>query len=104
MNAVVETRIRAVVQSAEAEHDLRTAFAGMSHFEIGVVRGKPQDHMRDRLGPQDVLIVDVDLSNRQDMAALERMLRVEARPTVIVTSSNADVEAMRQLIRLGVAD
>ena len=38
------------------------------------------------------------------MAALERMLRVEARPTVIVTSSNADVEAMRQLIRLGVAD
>ena len=38
MNAVAETRIRAIVQSAEAEHDLRSAFAG-SHYEIGIVRG-----------------------------------------------------------------
>lgn len=104
MNAVIETRIRAIVQSAEAEHDLRTAFAGMPHFEIAVVRGRPQDHMRDRLGPQDVLIVDVDLGNRQDMAALERMLLAETRPTVIVTSSGASIDAMRQLMRLGVAD
>ncbi len=92
------------MQSAETEHDLRTAFAGMSHFEIGVVRGRPQDHMHDRLGPQDVLIVDVDLGNRNDMAGLERVLAGEERPTVIVTSSSASVEAMRQLIRLGVAD
>jgi pilus assembly protein CpaE len=76
----------------------------MPHFEIAVVRGKPQDHMRDRLGPQDVLIVDVDLGNRQDMAALERMLLAETRPTVIVTSSGASIDAMRQLMRLGVAD
>jgi pilus assembly protein CpaE len=104
VNAVIETRIRAIVQSAEAEHDLRTAFAGMSHFEIAVVRGRPQEHMRDRLGPQDVLIVDVDLNNRQDMAALERVLAGEDGPTVIVSSANASVDAMRQLIRLGVAD
>lgn len=103
MNAVVETRIRAIVQSAETEHDLRSAFAG-SQYEIGVVRGRPQDSLPDRLGPQDVLIVDADLSNRNDMAGLERILAGEARPTVIVTSANASVDAMRQLIRLGVAD
>jgi pilus assembly protein CpaE len=103
VNAVVESRIRAIVQSAEAEHDLRSAFAG-SHYEIGIVRGRPQDSLPDRLGPQDVLIMDVDLHNRTDMAGLERVLAGEARPTVIVTSSGASVDAMRQLIRLGVAD
>lgn len=105
MNAVTETRVRAIVQSAEAEHDLRTAFAGASHFEIGIVRGRVQDRLPDRLGPQDVLIVDIDINNRQDMAALERLLAGEARPTVIVTSAAAaSVDAMRRLIRLGVAD
>src|SRR6185503_14654888 len=103
VNAVVETRIRAIVQSAETEHDLRSAFAG-SAYEIGVVRGRPQDSLPDRLGPQDVLIVDVDLSNRNDMAGLERILAGDARPTVLVTAPSASVEAMRQLIRLGVAD
>jgi pilus assembly protein CpaE len=104
VNAVTETRVRAIVQSAETEHDLRTAFAGMSHYEIGIVRGRPRDSMPDRLGPQDVLIVDVDLDSRDDMAGLERVLGGEARPTVIVTSSSASVDAMRRLIRLGVAD
>ncbi len=105
MNAVTDTRVRAIVQSAEAEHDLRTAFAGTSHFEIGIVRGRLQERLPDRLGPQDVLIVDVDLNNRQDMAALERVLAGDARPTVIVTSATpASVDAMRRLIRLGVAD
>jgi pilus assembly protein CpaE len=105
VNAVTETRIRAIVQSAEAEHDLRTAFAGASHFEIGIERGRLQDRLKDRLGPQDVLIVDVDLNNRQDMAALERVLAGDTWPTVIVTSASpASVDAMRRLIRLGVAD
>lgn len=105
MNAVTETRVRAIVQTAEAEHDLRTAFAGASHFEIGIVRGRLQDRLSDRIGPQDVLIVDIDLNNRQDIAALERLLAGDARPTVIVTSATpASVDAMRRLIRLGVAD
>ncbi len=105
MNAVTETRVRAIVQSAEAEHDLRTAFAGASSYEIGIVRGRLADHAPDRLSPQDVLIVDVDLNSRADMAALERLLAGEARPTVIVTSAApASVDAMRRLIRLGVAD
>jgi pilus assembly protein CpaE len=104
VNAVSDIRIRAIVQSAEVEHDLRTAFAGTANFEIGIVRGKPQDRLPDRLGPQDVLIIDVDLDNPQDMAALERLLQGEARPVVIVTAPNASVDAMRQLIRLGVAD
>jgi len=103
VNAVTETRIRAIVQSAETEHDLRSAFAG-SQYEIGIVRGRPKDNLPDRLGTQDVLIIDVDLGNRNDMAELERVLGREARPTVIVTSSSASVDAMRQLIRLGVAD
>ncbi|MGH6892693.1 MAG: AAA family ATPase [Dongiaceae bacterium] len=104
MNAVTETRIRAIVQSAETEHDLRTAFDGMSHFEIGIVRGRLQDHGPDWLGPQDVLIVDVSMNSPEDMAALERTLLGEAPPTVIVTSASASVADMRQLIRLGVAD
>jgi pilus assembly protein CpaE len=103
VNAVVETRIRAIVQSAETEHNLRSAFAG-SQYEIGIVHGRPQDSLPDRLGPQDVLVIDVDFGNRNDMAGLERILAGDARPTVIVTSSNASVDAMRQLIRLGVAD
>ncbi len=105
MNAVTETRVRAIVQSAETEHDLRTAFAGASHFEIGIVRGRLHDRLPDRLGLQDVLIVDIDLNSRQDMTALERLLAGEMRPTVIVTSASpASVDAMRRLIRLGVAD
>lgn len=104
MNAVSESRIRAIVQSAETEHDLRTAFAGTSQFEIGIVRGGLDDRRLDRLGPQDVLIVDIDLENKQDMAALQRILAGEARPVVIVTAPNASVDALRQLIRLGVAD
>jgi len=105
VNAVTDTKIRAIVQSAEAEHDLRTAFAGASHFEIGIVRGRLQDRLPERLGLLDVLIVDIDLDNRQDMAVLERLLAGDARPTVIVTSATpASVDAMRRLIRLGVAD
>jgi pilus assembly protein CpaE len=105
VNAVSETRVRAIVQSAEAEHDLRTAFAGASNFEIGIVRGRLQDRLPERLGLQDVLIVDIDLDNRQDMTVLERLLAGDARPTVIVTSATpASVDAMRRLIRLGVAD
>jgi pilus assembly protein CpaE len=101
---VSEIRIRAIVQSAEAEHDLRKAFAGMSHLEIGVMRGRPRDHLSDRFRPNDVLIIDIDLDDRQDMAALERLLQGDGRPSVIVTSSSASVDAMRQLIRLGVSD
>jgi pilus assembly protein CpaE len=104
VNAVTDTRIRAIVQSAETEHDLRTAFAGVAHFEVGIHRGKLQGRLPDRLTPQDVLIVDLNLEDAQDMAALEQLLAGEARPTVIVTSPNASVEAMRRLIRLGVAD
>lgn len=104
MNAVTESRIRAIVQSAETEHDLRTAFAGSANFEIGIVRGRLEDQRLDRLGPQDVLIADLDLENRRDMAVLERVLAGDARPIVIVTSPNASIDAMRQLIRLGVAD
>lgn len=104
MNAVMESRIRAIVQSAETEHDLRKAFAGAPHFEIGIVRGRLEEQRLDRLGPQDVLILDLDLADRRDMASLERVLATELRPTVVVTSANASVEAMRQLIRLGVAD
>jgi pilus assembly protein CpaE len=105
VNAVTETRVRAIVQSAEAEHDLRTAFAGAASFEIGIVRGRLQDHLPDRLGLQDVLIIDIDLNDRHDMAVLERLLAGDARPTVVVTSAAAaSVDAMRRLIRLGVAD
>ncbi|HWA46653.1 MAG TPA: hypothetical protein VG742_00190 [Dongiaceae bacterium] len=104
MNAVTETRIRAIVQSAETEHDLRTAFAGASQFEIGIVRGRLDDRRLDRLGPQDVLIADLDLENKQDMASLRRILGGEARPIVVVTAPNVSVDALRQLIRLGVAD
>jgi pilus assembly protein CpaE len=101
---VSENRIRAIVQSAETEHDLRTAFAGAAQFEIGIHRGKLQDRLLDRLTPQDVLIVDLSLESAEDMAALERLLAGDARPTVVVTSPNASVDAMRRLIRLGVAD
>ena len=104
MNAVMESRIRAIVQSAETEHDLRKAFAGAAQFEIGIVRGRLDDQRVDRLGPQDVLILDLDLADRRDMAALERVLATDARPTVVVTSATASMDAMRQLIRLGVAD
>lgn len=104
MNAVTDTRIRAIVQSAETEHDLRTAFAGMPQFEIGIRRGRLQDRLPDRLTTQDVLIVDLSLESPEDMAALEQLLAGEGRPTVVVTSANASVEAMRRLIRLGVAD
>jgi pilus assembly protein CpaE len=101
---VSKSRIRAIVQSAETEHDLRTAFGGSANFEIGIVRGRLEDHKLDRLGPQDVLIVDLDLESRRDMIALERLLAGEGRPVVVVTSSNVSIDAMRQLIRLGVAD
>lgn len=92
------------MQSAEAEHDLRSAFAGMPNFEIVISRGRPQDLSPDRLDQQDVLIIDLDLHSAQDMAALERVLYSTVKPTVIVTSADASVDAMRRLIRLGVAD
>src|SRR5262245_19839031 len=76
----------------------------MPHSEIGVMRGRARDHLADRLGQLDVLVVDIDLGDREDMTALERLLAGDVRPAVIVTSPNASVEAMRQLIRLGVAD
>jgi pilus assembly protein CpaE len=104
VNAVTDTRIKAIVQTAETEHDLRAAFAGMPHFEIGIQRGKLRGRLPERLTPQDVLIVDLSLEDPQDMAALEHLLQGEARPIVVVTSPNASVEAMRRLIRLGVAD
>ena len=94
MNAVMESRIRAIVQSAETEHDLRKAFAGAAQFEIGIVRGRLDDQRVDRLGPQDVLILDLDLADRRDMAALERVLATDARPTVVVTSATASMEAI----------
>jgi len=92
------------VQSAETEHDLRKAFAGAAQFEIGIVRGRLDEQRIDRLGPQDVLILDLDLADRRDMTALERVLSTDARPTVVVTAATASMDAMRQLIRLGIAD
>lgn len=104
MNAVTDTRIRAIVQSAECEHDLRTALAGITHFETGIRRGTLHERQTDRLLPHDILIADIDLDDPEDMAALEQLLSGDEHPTVIVTSSNVSVEAMRRLIRLGVAD
>jgi pilus assembly protein CpaE len=52
----------------------------------------------------DVLLVDLDVDNRQEISVLAGFVANPNSPPVVVTSSRLDVAAMRQLMHIGILD
>ncbi len=97
---------QALLRSADVERDFRTAIADLQGLELRVVRGGLLDAawQQAHLRRPELLLVDVDLDNAPEMMALETLLRSAPASAVIVTSKTATVDAMRRMMRLGIAD
>jgi pilus assembly protein CpaE len=99
-------QLRAILRSADAERNLRAALGDLSGIEIAAMRGRLTDLVA-KLPPGkrgDILLVDADLSNSEDLAALDRLSQGTRETPIVVTSENAGVDGLRQLMRFGIAD
>lgn len=101
------TKVLGVVRSEEGKEGLTSAFTAVNDTSFDVLVGKIEDigsEVIDVHAP-DVLVLDINLSSRSEVEALEGLIRTHgAKLSVLATSGDATLEGVRSLMRLGVAD
>jgi pilus assembly protein CpaE len=110
MHTLIHGRPAALVaqsRSPETRDAIAHALAGIASLAVRPQLGDIDTLSIDMLTrtPPDVLLVDIDLDSAVHLAALETLAEaVRATTSVVVTAEPAGMEALRRLIRLGVAD
>lgn len=97
----------AIVRSGEAGSALNESCANMNGTKVDVHVGKLCDvHPNIEIFHNvDVLLLDVDPSSSEDVAALSSIVSERFPETpVVATTANASLQDVRQLMRLGVVD
>ena len=97
-----------VVLTADPAFDesVRTTFSAAAQIDLRVVAGTVTSH-EDMIeaGDATVIVIDLDSSREQDMAALQRLMaRIGDWPPVVVVTDTFDREVARQLMQMRVAD
>jgi pilus assembly protein CpaE len=101
--------IAGVVRSPQLQHELAEAIAGsdgrMLDLRIGELKAVGPDLLRGEASP-NILLLDVDVHNADDLAALGRMTVEAGRANipVVATADDLGPAIMRRLLREGVAD
>jgi len=101
-----KTGVAVLTADAAFEQSARETFGTSEQIELRVVSGSVTD-FGDRFDPSEstVAIVDLDTGSVDEMRALERlMLRIGARPPVVVVTQSFDADVARRLLQMRVAD
>jgi pilus assembly protein CpaE len=101
-----KTGIAVLTADPAFEESVRSTFSGSAQIELRVVAGTLSD-VGDRLdtGGMTVVVIDLDTGRNEEIQALERlMLRIGARPPVVVVTQSFDAELARLLMQMRVAD
>ncbi|HEY0835070.1 MAG TPA: hypothetical protein VGE72_14285, partial [Azospirillum sp.] len=96
-----------LVRGEEAYEAVTTALSGADgltgRVRLGRLAGADDPWLDD--GAADVLILDVDMADPGELAALTGVIeRFRNRVPVLVTARQPTMEGMRALLRLGIAD
>ncbi len=87
------------------EQSVRQTFGASGAIELRIVPGSVASMDGFDTEGVTVVIIDLDASRNEEMAALERMmLRVGAWPPVLVVTQDFDAEVARSLLQMRVAD
>jgi len=96
--------VAAVVRSAEVEAAMHKALSTLEHVVLRVKLVDEPDLATLHALQGDVIVADIDVSNRQELAVLSEFVAERTSAPVVVTSPWLDVTAMRELMRIGVLD
>ena len=105
-SAANKTGVAVLTADPAFEQSVQSTFSASGQIELSIVSGTVAA-IGDRFdaGDSTVAIVDLDVGDPAEMAALERlMLRIEHRPPVVVVTQSFDAEAARRLLQMKVAD
>jgi pilus assembly protein CpaE len=101
-------RTRVVVLTADAEFDasVRATFGTSSAIDLVMVTGRVTEQAEALdVESATVVVVDVDASRDDEMAALARLMtRVRAWPPVIAVTQSFDANVARTLLQMRIAD
>ena len=101
-----KTGVAVLTADPAFEQSVRSTFSGSGQIELRVVSGTLTD-VGDQLdtGGMTVIVIDLDTGRNEEIQALERlMLRIGARPPVVVVTQSFDAELARLLLQMRVAD
>lgn len=100
-------KLLAVVRSEETKESFTSALTDVNGAKFDVFVGRVGDlgsELIDVHNP-DVLVLDIDLSDTDEVAALDKVIQDYGdKASVIATSHEADLDGVRRLMRLGVSD
>lgn len=100
-------KVLAVVRSEEARDAFGAAFRAITGAEVDFVVGELREVDFDltNFHTPDTLLLDVNLSDRSEIGTVESLVRKHGSTVAIVaTASDAKLEGIRRLMRLGVTD
>jgi pilus assembly protein CpaE len=87
------------------EQSVRATFGASAQIELHVVSGTVDTVPGLDVQRVTVVIIDLDASRHEEMAALERMMpRIGTSPPVVVVTQSFDAEVARSLLQMRVAD
>ncbi len=101
-----KTRIEVLTVDSEFERSLRDAFSAGGQVDLRMVDGTIATHV-DALGREGVtvVVVDLDVGNDKEVAALERLSsRLGGWPPVVAVTPSFDKDVARRLVQMRVAD
>jgi pilus assembly protein CpaE len=101
--------IAGVVRSPQLQYELGEATAGLGEIRLDLRVGELRSAGRQLLASQpspDVLLLDVDVEDAQDMAAIARLAEQAGRASIPVVATAGDLRpsTMRRLLRDGATD
>jgi len=105
--AVQTAKTRVVVLTADGafEQSVRTTFGGHGQIELAVIKGSIGEHTSLDLDGAAVIVADLDATRPDDFQALQRLvMRLGARPPIIVVTQAFNETVARQLLQVRVAD
>ena len=101
-----KVRVLVLTPDPGFEQSVRSVFGDNARIELSVVQGGILDaEPAFDAGDASVLIIDLDTSNPDELAALQRLTsRIGRRPPVIVTMQAFNADVARRLVHMRVAD
>jgi pilus assembly protein CpaE len=106
VSAADKARVMVLTSDPEFEQLARSAFDGHAKAELAVVAGSIADDTHwSALANASVIVVDLDVSQPEEMLALQRLAaRVGAWPQIVVVTQAFDKAVARRLLQIHVAD
>ena len=104
-SAANKTVVAVLTADPAFEQSVRATFGASSAIELRIVSGSVASIEALDADDVTVVIIDLDASRNEEMAALERMMhRAVAGPPVVVVTQSFDAEVARSLLQMRVAD